>query len=63
MNFDLCDFSRFAVADWRLWFLALMTATQVKSGYEPYFHPRFATVPLGCDVINVRSGWRRKVEH
>jgi len=34
MNFGVCDFSRFAVMDWRLrrwrlWFLALMTATQV----------------------------------
>jgi len=27
MNFGVCDFSRFAVTDWRLCFLALMTAT------------------------------------
>jgi len=26
-NFGVCDFSRLAVTDWRLWFLALMTAT------------------------------------
>jgi len=32
MNFGVCDFSRFAVTDWRLWFLALMTAT-------PYINP------------------------
>jgi len=36
MNFGVCDFSRFAVTDWRvrrwrLWFLALMTATHVKA--------------------------------
>jgi len=35
MNFGVCDFSRFAVTDWRLWrwrlcFLALMAATQNK---------------------------------
>jgi len=34
MDFDVCDFPRFAVTDWRLrrWrlcFLALMTATQL----------------------------------
>jgi len=28
MNFGVCDFSRFAVTDWRLWFLALITATR-----------------------------------
>jgi len=26
-NFGVCDFSLLAVTDWRLWFLALMTAT------------------------------------
>jgi len=26
-TFGVCDFSRLAVTDWRLWFLALMTAT------------------------------------
>jgi len=26
-TFGVCDFSRSAVTDWRLWFLALMTAT------------------------------------
>jgi len=26
-TFDVCDFSRLAVTDWRLWFLALLTAT------------------------------------
>jgi len=25
----VCDFSRLAVTDWRLWFLALMTGTQL----------------------------------
>jgi len=34
MNFGVCDFSRFEVTDWRLrrwrlWFLALMTATRI----------------------------------
>jgi len=33
-NFGVCDFSRLAITDWRLrrwhlWFLALMTSTQV----------------------------------
>jgi len=37
-TFGVCDFSRLAVTDWRLrrwrlWFWALMTATQY-SGYE-----------------------------
>jgi len=27
-KFGVCDFSRLAVTDWRLWFLALMTATR-----------------------------------
>jgi len=27
-TFGVCDFSRLAVTDWRLWFLALMTATR-----------------------------------
>ena len=36
-TFGLCDFSRLAVTDWRLrrwrlWFLALMIATQVRLG-------------------------------
>jgi len=26
-TFGVCDFSRLAVTDWRLWFLALTTAT------------------------------------
>ena len=30
MNFGVRDFSRFEATDWRLWFLALMTATQPK---------------------------------
>jgi len=33
----VCDFSCLAVTDWRLWFLALMTATQqVKSRYPEH---------------------------
>jgi len=28
-TFGVCDFSRLAVTDWRLWFLALKTATQL----------------------------------
>jgi len=28
MTFRVCDFPLFAVTDWRLWFLALMTATR-----------------------------------
>jgi len=38
MNFGVCDFSLFAVTNWRLrrwrlWFLALMTATRF-GGFE-----------------------------
>jgi len=41
MNFGVCDFSRFEVTDWRLWrwrlwFLALMTATRQKSQDQAY---------------------------
>ena len=45
-NLGVCDFSRLAVRDWRLWFLALMTATPLKPhvispklglDYQPFF--------------------------
>jgi len=40
--FGVCDFSRLAVSDWRLWFLALMTATRLfrvfnQKGVRMYF--------------------------
>jgi len=33
-TFGVCDFSRFAVMDWRLWFLALMTAIRACSVFR-----------------------------
>jgi len=38
-TFGVCNFSRLAVTDWRLWFLALMTATLVfnKNGSISFF--------------------------
>jgi len=43
MNFGVCDFSRFAVTDWRLRFLALMTAT----------HSRAEPVVQGCKAATL----------
>jgi len=44
-NFSVCDFSRLAVTEWRLrrwrlWFLALMTATHAD------------TYVKGCEMLN-----------
>jgi len=41
-TFGVCDFSRLAVTDWRLrrwrlWFLALMTATQISNWQRVLF--------------------------
>jgi len=48
MTFVVCDFSRLAFTDWRLWrwrlcFLALMTATRIEGGgwFGTYFFPDF----------------------
>ena len=45
-NFGVCDFSRLAVTDWRLWFLALMTATLKIQ--PPFCVERGLFVPYAC---------------
>jgi len=64
----VCDFSRLAVKDWRLWFLALMTATLCKLLPTK---PAVAAVDAALNVKNVcypttiifRNGGCRSVGH
>jgi len=63
-TFGVCDFSRLAVTNWRLrrwrlWFLALMTATQVRLGASASFH---CQVLLGLGTKGVKRTKIRSVK-
>jgi len=50
-NFGVCDFSRLAVTDWRLRFLALSKASRPKlfvGPHDSHGHSRFRTETSGC---------------